>query len=82
MESHIQNEIDLEHGVRLTPGLFVFHLQLLLCDWLEEQTRTGQRFSVDAPDFAQHLRMFERQNNLNWLPLVNNVPAFQDLRVT
>jgi hypothetical protein len=81
VESRLQHEMDLEYGVRLSPGLFVFHLQLILRDWFEEQTRTGQRMTVPAPDFAEHIHAYERQNNLNWVPSVNNVPALHTLHL-
>jgi hypothetical protein len=42
--------------------------------------RTGQRITVPPPDFSEHLRTFERQNNLNWLPSVANVPALMALK--
>jgi hypothetical protein len=67
VEERLQHSMDLKHGPRLSPGLFVFHLQLILCDWFENQTGTGQRFNVPAPDFTEHIRTFERQNYLNWL---------------
>jgi hypothetical protein len=72
VERRLQHVMELEYGPRLIPGLFVFHIQLILSDWFEDHTRTGQRFTVPAPDFAKHIRTFERQNNLNWLP---SVPA-------
>jgi hypothetical protein len=81
VESRLQHQLDLEYGVRLAPGMFVFHLQLILRDWFEEQARTGQRRSVPAPDFAEHIRTFERQNNLSWVPSVSNVPALHALRL-
>jgi hypothetical protein len=80
VEARIRNEIDSEVGARLGPALFVFHLQLILRDWFEDQTRTGKTSIIPAPDFWLHLKTFERQNNLNWLPLVSNVPALLDLR--
>jgi hypothetical protein len=40
-----------------------------------ESTITGQRTPVPAPDFGQYLCVFERQNNLHWLPSVTNVLA-------
>jgi hypothetical protein len=61
--------------------MFFFHLQLILHDWFEEQTRTGQRFSVPVPDFAEHIRTFERQNNLSWVPSVSNALALHALRL-
>jgi hypothetical protein len=79
-EARIRNEIDTEVGTRLGPALFVFHLQLILRDWFEDQTRTGQTYIIPAPDFGLHLKTFERQNNLNWLPSVSYVPALLALR--
>jgi hypothetical protein len=75
VEARIRNEIDTEVGPRLGPALFVFHLQLILRDWFEDQTRTGQTAIIPAPDFGLHLKTFERQNNLNWLPSVFYVPS-------
>jgi hypothetical protein len=80
VEARLQHEIDTEVGSRLGPALFVFHLQLILRDWFVDQTRTGQCDLVPAPDFGQYLKGFERQNNLNWLPSVSNIPAFFALR--
>jgi hypothetical protein len=57
VEASLQNDIDTAVGTRLGPPLFVFHLQLILRDWFVEQTRTGQRFSVPAPDFGQYLNV-------------------------
>jgi hypothetical protein len=48
---------------------------LILLDWFEDHMQMGQRFAVSTPDFAQHIKVFERQNNLQWLPSINNVPA-------
>jgi hypothetical protein len=79
VEACLQNDIDTAMGTQLGPPLFVFHLQLILRDWFVEQTRTCQRFSVPSPDFGQYLKMYERQNNLNWLPSVANIPALQAL---
>jgi hypothetical protein len=81
VESRLQHQLDLKYGVRLAPGLFVFHLQLILRDWFEEHTRTGQHRAVPPPDFAEHIRTFERQNNLRWMPSVSNVPALHALRL-
>jgi hypothetical protein len=75
MEARLQHEMNTHHGPRLAPALFVFHLQLIERDWFVESTKTGQRAPVPAPDFCQYLRVFERQNNLHWLPSVTNVPA-------
>jgi hypothetical protein len=80
VEARIRNEIDNEVGTRLSPALFVFHLQLILRDWFEDQTRTGQTSIIPAPDFGLHLKTFELQNNLNWLPSVSYVPALLALR--
>jgi hypothetical protein len=82
VESRLQHAMDVEFGPCLAPALFVFHLQLIERDWFEEQIRTGQRFVLHAPEFAEHLRTFERQNNLSWLPSVSNVPALFSLRST
>jgi hypothetical protein len=81
VESRLQHQLDLEYRVRLNPGLFVFHLQLIFRDWFEEQTRTGQQRLVPPPDFAEHIHTFERQNNLRWVPSVSNVPALHALRL-
>jgi hypothetical protein len=75
VEARLQHEISTHHGPRLAPALFVFHLQLIDRDWFVESTKTGQRAPVPAPDFCQYLCIFERQNNLHWLPSVTNVPA-------
>jgi hypothetical protein len=75
VESRLHYDIESKHGVRLDTELFVFHIQLILRDWLEDQTCTGQRFTVPEPDFYHHIKSFERQKNMHWLPSVNNVPA-------
>lgn len=80
VEARIRNEIDSEVGARLGPALFVFHLQLILRDWFEDQTRTGQTSIIPAPDFGLQLETFERHNNINRLPSVSNVPALLALR--
>jgi hypothetical protein len=74
-EARLQHEMNTHHGPRLAPALFVFHLQLIERDCFVESTITGQRTPVPAPDFCQYLRVFERHNNLHWLPSVTNVPA-------
>jgi hypothetical protein len=80
VESKIRNDIDTEVETRLGPALFVFHLQFILRDWFEDQTRTGQTTIVSAPEFSLYLKVFERQNNLSWLPSVSNIPALLALR--
>jgi hypothetical protein len=75
MEARLQHEMNTHHGLCSAPALFVFHLQLIKRDLFVESTRTGQRAPVPAPDFCQYLHVFERQNNLHWLPSVTNVPA-------
>jgi hypothetical protein len=80
VEARLQHEIDTEVGSRLGPALFVFHVQLILRDWFVDQTRTGQCDLDPAPDFGQYHKAFERQNNLNWLPSVSNIPALFALR--
>jgi hypothetical protein len=44
-----------------------------------EQTHTGQRLGVPSPYLGKYLKMYERHNNLNWLPSVANIPALQAL---
>jgi hypothetical protein len=80
VEARLVHEIDAELGTKLGPATFVFHLQLIIRDWFVDQTRTGRRDIVPAPDFAQYLKVFERQNNLHWLPSVLNVPCLAALR--
>jgi hypothetical protein len=75
MEVRLQHEIDTEVGARLGPALFVCHLQLILCDWFVDQARTSHSAITPAPDFRYYLKTFERQNNLNWIPSVSNIPA-------
>jgi hypothetical protein len=75
VEARLVNEMETEVGPRLVPSLFVFHLQLILRDWFVEQTMTRQRVAVAAPDFGQYLKVFERQNNLHWMPSVTNTPS-------
>jgi hypothetical protein len=60
VEARIRNEINTEVGTHLGPALFVFHLQLILQDWFEDQTRTEQTSTIPAPDFGLHLKTFER----------------------
>jgi hypothetical protein len=79
-EARIHNEIDTEVGTCLGPALFVLHLHLILRDWFEDHTRTGQTAIIPAPDFGLHLKTFKRQNNLNWLPSVIYVPPLLALR--
>jgi hypothetical protein len=74
VEARLQHEIDTEVGSCMCHSLFVFHLQLILRDWFVEQTRTGQRTTVAAPDFGQYLKVFERQNNLHWLLSLAKIP--------
>jgi hypothetical protein len=74
--------METEVGARLGPPLFVFHLQLILRDWFLDQTRTGQAANIPAPDFGYFLKLFDRQNNLSWLPSVMNIPALFALRAT
>jgi hypothetical protein len=69
-------------GARLGPPLFVFHLQLILRDWFVDQMCTGQAAIIPAPDFGYYLKLFDRQNNLSWLPSVTNIPALFALRTT
>jgi hypothetical protein len=80
VETRLQHAMDLEFNPRLAPALFVFHLQLIERDWFEEQMRTGQRITVPPPDLSEHLRTFERQNNINWLPSVATIPALMALK--
>jgi hypothetical protein len=67
-------------GTHLGPALFVLNSQLIFRDWFLDQIRTGQSVFIPVPDFGYYLKAFERQNNLNWLPLVSNVPALLALR--
>jgi hypothetical protein len=76
----LHHYINLEHRGHLGPALCLFHIQLILRDWLKNKTRTRQLFAVPAPDFAQHIEVFEQQNNLYWLHSVYNVPALLALR--
>jgi hypothetical protein len=80
VEARLVHEIDVELGTKVGPAVFVFHLQLIIRDWFVDQTRTGRRDLVTAPDFAQYLKVFERQNNLHWLPSILNVPCLAALR--
>jgi hypothetical protein len=80
VKARIRNEIDTEVGTHLGPAMFVFHLQLILRDWFEDHTRTGQTAIIPVPDFGLHLKTFERHNNLNWLPSVSYVPSLLALR--
>jgi hypothetical protein len=80
VEARIIHEMDTEVGTRLGPPLFVFHLQLILRDWFVDQMRTGQAAIIPAPDFGYYLKLFDRQNNLSWLPSVTNIPALLALR--
>jgi hypothetical protein len=82
VEARIIHEMDTEVGARLGPPLFVFHLQLILRDWFVDQMRTGQAAIVPAPEFGYYLKLFDRQNNLSWLPSVTNIPALFALRAT
>jgi hypothetical protein len=68
VEYRLHHEFDSEHGGSLGLTLFLFNIQLILRDWLDDQTHTGQRFAVPAPGFAQHIKVSMRQNNLHWLP--------------
>jgi hypothetical protein len=81
VDARLHKEIDSEYGSHLGTAIFVFHLQLILHNWFDFQMQTEQRFKVPAPDFAQRIKVFERQNNLHWLPSINNVPALLALRV-
>jgi hypothetical protein len=66
----MNDEIDMEVGVRLGPALFVFHLQLIMRYWFVDQTRTGQSVIIPATDFGYCIKAFELQHNLSCLPLV------------
>jgi hypothetical protein len=44
-----------------------------------DHNRTGQSAIIPAPDFGCYFKAFERQNNINWLPSVSNVPALPTL---
>jgi hypothetical protein len=80
VEARLMREMDTEVGPRLSPSLFIFNLQLILRDWFVEQTMTGQRVTIAAPDFGQYLKVFERQNNLHWLLSVTNIPSLLALQ--
>jgi hypothetical protein len=82
VEARIIHEMDTEVVERLGPPLFVFHLQLILRDWFVDQMRTDQVAIIPAPDFGYYLKLFDRQNNLSWLPSVTNIPALFALRAT
>jgi hypothetical protein len=82
VEARIIHEMYTEVGARLGPHLFVFHLQLISRNWFADQTRKGQASIIPAPDFGYYLKLFDRQNNLSWLPSVMNIPTLFTLRVT
>jgi hypothetical protein len=43
------------------------------------QMDSGEKESIDPPDFGAGLTMLEIQNNLLWLPSVTNVPLLLNL---
>jgi hypothetical protein len=55
VESRLHHEIESEHGVRLGPALFVFHIQLILRDWLEDQTRVHSASTGLIPAYQEFL---------------------------
>jgi hypothetical protein len=82
VEARIIHKMDTEVGARLGPTLFVFHLHLILSDWFVDQMRMGQAAIIPALDFGHYLKLFDRQNNLSWLPSVTNTPALFALHST
>jgi hypothetical protein len=52
VDARLQHKIDTEVGAHLALALFIFHLQLILRDWFVEQTRTGHRMTVPAPNLS------------------------------
>jgi hypothetical protein len=80
VEALLMHDMDEEVGPSLAPSLFVLHLQLILRDWFVEQTMTRQRITVAAPDIGQYLKVFERQNNLQWIPSMTDIPSLLALR--
>jgi hypothetical protein len=79
--TRLESEIDQVYGRRLGPSLVTFHVQLAWRNWLVSQLDANETVRLGPPAFAQGLNMMEVQNNLMWLPTVNNVPALSALRI-
>jgi hypothetical protein len=75
-----ESEMDQVYGRRLGPSLVTFHVQLAWRNWLVVQPDANETVRLDPPAFTQGLNMMEVQNNLMWLPTINNVPALSALR--
>jgi hypothetical protein len=79
--TRLESEIDQVYGCRLGPSLVTFHVQLAWRNWLVGQLDANETVRLEPPAFAQGLNMMEVQNNLMWLPTINNVPALSALRI-
>jgi hypothetical protein len=79
--TRLESEIDQVYGRRLGPSLVTFHVQLAWRNWLVVQLDANKTVRLDPPAFTQGLNMMEVQNNLMWLPTINNVPALSALRI-
>jgi hypothetical protein len=75
--TRLESEIDQVYGRRLGPSLVTFHVQLAWRNWLVVQPDANETVRLDPPAFTQGLNMMEVQNNLMWLPTINNVPLQQ-----
>eukprot|EP00536_Pseudo-nitzschia_multiseries_P008670 jgi/Psemu1/21042/gm1.21042_g len=67
-----------EVGELLTPAIVVYHFQIRVRGWLEEQWEAAS--PIPSPDFGANFHTFQMSQNLNWLPNVSNVAALRLLR--
>ena len=69
-----------ECGTQLAQAILVYYFQLWVWCWLEEQWDTDA--TIEVPSFTQEFLIFKMSKNLSWLPVVSDVPALKELKVS
>jgi hypothetical protein len=76
----LKRDLDQVRGGRLGPSFMTFHVQLTWMNYLVVQLDAGDMDHIDPTDFTYGLTMLEVQNNLMWMPTINNIPALYAIR--
>jgi hypothetical protein len=64
LETFLESELDHAYGRRLGPALMVFHVQLVIHNWMVCRLDVAEMECLSPPNFCQGLYILQVQRNL------------------
>lgn len=76
--TRLQASMNRKYGPGLAPALLVLHFQLHYRSWFQDRF-VFQTVDSPEPDVATGFQLFNRSNQLNWLPNYDDIPCIAAL---